>query len=252
MITFGAGDLFATQKTNAAGQAVANATPVKFGVLQGCSLDFSFEEKLLHGAYAFPVAFGRGKGKISGKADFAEIYGRVYGDLLLGSGTTAAIRALVVDFAATIPGSPHQVTVTPPSSGTFVTDLGVRLSATGLPLMKVASAPTAGQYSVSAGGQYTFASADATAGVLISYEYTAASTTARVSSITNQLMGYAPKFSLAFAQPYAGKIQTVVFTDCYATKLALAPKNDDFTIPGFEFTAIAGADGSLGYIATTE
>ena len=251
MISFGAGVLIGTQKTNAAGAAVANATPVQFGVLQDVSLDMSFEEKLLYGANQYPVAFGRGKGKGAGKASLADFNGRIYGDLFIGGGTTAGIRAAVIDFAANIPTTPFTITVTPPSSGTFATDLGVRNAATGQPMIRVASAPAAGQYSQT-GAVYTFAAADTGTGVLISYEYTATSTTARIATMSNQLMGFAPTFEVLLTQPYAGKVQQVKLPVCIASKLTLPLKNDDFTMLDFEFTAIADVTGNVGYIATSD
>lgn len=251
MITFGAGVLIGMQRTNAAGAAVTNATPVQFGVLQDVSIDISFEEKLLYGASQFPVAFGRGKAKVAGKASLADFNGRIYGDLFLGTGTSASIRAAVIDSSNTIPTTPFQVTVVPPSSGTFLSDQGVRNATTGIPLTKVASAPAAGQYS-QAGAIYTFASADTGNVVLISYEYSATSTTARVATISNQLMGLAPQFEVLLTQPFNGKVQQIKLPNCFASKLSLPLKNDDFTMADFEFSAIADAAGNVGYIATSE
>ena len=67
-VVFGAGVLYATQLTDASGNALAaNVTsPVKFGVLQEVSLDVSFDTKMLYGNQQFPIAVGRGKGKVSG------------------------------------------------------------------------------------------------------------------------------------------------------------------------------------------
>lgn len=66
-----------------------------------------------------------------------------------------------------IPGSgPYTITVT--HSAAFVEDLGVTKG--GTPMVKVASAPAAGQYSVAA-GVYTFNAADHGAAVVISYRY---------------------------------------------------------------------------------
>jgi hypothetical protein len=253
MFGFGAGVLLARQRLTAAGAVVTNPTPIQFGTLQDVSVDMSFERKLLHGSRAFPVAAGRGKGSISCKATFADFNGRVFGDMFLGTGTTAQIRAAVVDFAANIPTTPFQVTVAPPSSGTFAADFGVRLASTGLPMTRVASAPAVGQYSVNeATGVYTFASGDTGAGVLISYEYTATSTTARVSTISNQLMGSAPEFEVLLSQPYGGKQLTLRLVRCQPSKMMLAFKNDDFTLPDFEFDALADASDNIGYIATSE
>lgn len=252
-LAFGAGTLFAVQKADASGAAVANATPVQFGVLQDISGDISFEEKLLYGANQFPVAAGRGKGKITMKAKMAQISGQILGDLLFGTGNTAGIKAIVANYAAAIPsGTPWQVTITPPSTGTFVTDLGVINASTGLPLKKVASGPVTGQYSVSAGGVYTFATADANNAIVISYEYSATSATAKVTNITNQLMGYAPTFQASLNMSFGGKNLTLVLNSCISSKFSLPFKNDDFSVPEFDFSAMADASGNIGYIATTE
>lgn len=73
--------------------------------------------------------------------------------------------------AATVPaGGPFTVTASAPL-GTFVSDIGVTKVSDGTVLVKVASAPAAGQYSVDALGVYTFAAADANLAVLISYAY---------------------------------------------------------------------------------
>lgn len=253
MINFGAGVMLAFQKTNASGVAVANATPIQFGVLQDVNLDISFEERLLYGANQYPVAFGRGKATVTGKATIADITGRIYGDLFLGTGTTATVRDAVIDQVAAIPGTPFTVVVTVPQSGTYLTDFGVRFLSTGAPLTKVASAPVAGQYAVNTSTRtYTFAAADTLAQVLISYEYSAVSTTARMSSINNVLMGQAPTFEVLLNNPYGGRVQQVKLPTCMSNKLAMPFKNDDFSLMDFEFTAIADAAGNVGYIATSE
>ena len=77
MYGFGTGILFGTQLQDATGATVANATPVQFGTLQDVSSDITFEEKLLYGQNQFPVAVGRGKGKINFKAKMAGIFGGV-------------------------------------------------------------------------------------------------------------------------------------------------------------------------------
>lgn len=252
MFMFGSGTLFGVQTQDAAGNATPNATPVEFGVLQDVSGDISFEKKELYGAYQFPVMVARGKGKMDFKAKSANINSLIIGDLLLGTGSTAGIKAVVSKFAASVPAaSSYTLTMSPPSSGTFVTDLGVIDSATGLPLKKVASAPTAGQYSVSAAGVYTFASADASKAVLISYEYSATGTE-KIIMINNQLMGTAPMFKAALALTLNGKKATLVLNACTSNKLSLPFKSDDFTIPEFDFSAMADASGCVGYIALSE
>lgn len=254
MKLFGSGILFGVPLTDAAGTAIANPTPVQFGTLQDVSLDISFEMKDLYGAYQFPIARGRGKGKIEAKAKNADISGAVLSDIILGATSSAGIRAVYPNFPASVPAStPWTITLAPPNSGTFVADMGVMDANTGLPMKRVASGPTTGQYSVSAGGVYTFASADAAKAVLISYEYSATSAAGpRIIPISNQLMGYAPSFKAALNLSYAGKQMTVVLNNCTSGKLSIAPKNDDFSVPEFDFAASADAAGSIGYIALSE
>lgn len=253
MYSFGSGVLFGIQTQDATGAAVANATPVQFGTLQDISGDISFEEKLLYGQNQFPVAVGRGKGKLEFKAKAASINGAIMGDLLFGLGSTAGIKDIVTNFAATVPAvSTYTITVAPPSSGTFVSDLGVLDGVTGLSMKKVASGPTTGQYSVSGSGVYTFAAADASKAVQISYEYSATSTTAKYGNITNQLMGYAPNFKAMLTMKYSGKSLNLVLNQCMSSKFSLPFKNDDFTVPEFGFSAFADGAGNIGYWAASE
>ena len=84
MINFGAGKLIATPTMDATGNAVANPTPVTVAVLQDVSVDFDYETKTLHGSQQFPVAVGRGKGKITWKAKSGDFSGSMLGSLFLG------------------------------------------------------------------------------------------------------------------------------------------------------------------------
>jgi hypothetical protein len=158
--SFGSGLLFATN-------TAANSTPVQFGTLQDVSLDVSRTLKELYGQGQFPVAIGAAQMKITGKAKFAQVNGRLYNDLFYGGTTSVGQTLMAYNEAGTVPASTTYI-VTVVNSATWVEDQGVLYSATGLPFKKVASAPTLGQYSVAA-GVYTFAAADASAPVLISY-----------------------------------------------------------------------------------
>lgn len=253
MLLFGSGILFAVPTANASGATIATPTPVQFGTLQDVSLDISFETKQLYGSYQFPIASGRGKGKIEGKAKNAHLTAGILSDIILGNAGTAGIKDVYPNFAASVPANtPWTITIVPPGSGTFVQDMGVLDASTGLALKRVTSGPTAGQYSVS-GAIYTFASADASKAVLISYEYTATSTTGpKYIALTNQLMGYAPTFKAALDLSCMGQNMTVVLNSCTSSKLALPFKNDDFAVPEFDFMAQADAAGNIGYVALSE
>lgn len=254
MLNFGSGILFAVPTADSTGAAIANATPVQFGALQDISVDISFEEKLLYGGKKFPIAFGQGKGKIGIKAKTAVINGSILGDLVLGTGSSAGIKGIVANFPSAVPDTPgpYTVTVAPPNTGTFTNDLGVLNAATGKPMTKVASNPATGQYSVSNLGVYTFASADKTLAVMLSYEYTATSTTARYGTISNQLMGYAPSVKMYLTEQFGGNGLNLVLNACTASKLAMPFKNDDFSVPEIDFSAFADAGGNIGYWSTSE
>lgn len=258
---FGAGVLWGTPLTDASGNAITNPSPIQFGTMQECGVDFNFETKLLHGTNQFPVAVGRGKGKVSGKAKFAQINGALFNSLFFGQTMTSGITSDVYDTTGkAIPANPYQVTVTSgaasatniqiPNSGTFAADLGVR-DANGIPMTRVAAAPATGQYSLS-GSTYTFAAADTGLTVFISYQYTATSTVAKKSTVQNVAMGYAPTFRADIYVPYEGKSLVFVLNKCISTKLGFSTKLDDFTVPEFDFEAFADNSGNVATWAVSE
>lgn len=247
---FGSGILWGVQSSNAAGAAIANPTPVRFGVLQDVSIDLSFTNKELHGGSQFPLAIGRGQGKIQGKAKFGQVNGALVNSLFFGQTLTVGQSLVANGEAATVPAAtPWQITVA--NATTFAENLGVRYSSTGLPLTVVASAPAVGQYTVSAAGLYTFSTGDANAAVLIDYRYTAASTGSQIT-ISNQLMGYAPQFAADLLVPYGGKSMVLRLNACIGSKLSFMTKLDDFTIPEFDFEAFADSANNIGTISFSE
>lgn len=104
--------------------------------------------------------------------------GVTHGSYALTNDTGSAMMTL------TVPNSPYEYTVF--NSAAFVSDGGVVYATSSLPLTKVASSPTIGQYAVNtATGQYTFAAADLGAGIQITYTFSLSSSTA----INIQLQG---------------------------------------------------------------
>jgi len=245
---FGAGTLWGIPTTDATGAALVNPTPVLFGTLQDIAIDMSFETKELHGQLQFAVAVGRGKGKITGKAKMAQLNGSLINSLFFGQTMTSGIIADVFDTTGQLAAT--SVTPTVPGSGTWSKDLGVRDS-NGIPFTRVASAPTTGQYSVTA-GVYTFAAADSARTVFIDYQYTATSTTAKKSTVMNLPMGYAPTFTAEFSMNYQGKTLILTFPNCIASKMGFATKLDDFMVPEFDFQAFAKSDGQIATWALTD
>lgn len=245
---FGAGVLIATTRTDAQGNPLAVPQAYRLGILQDVSSDFSFESKPLYGEYQLPVDQGRGKAKLAFTAKTADINAAALAALHFGTTPVVGVKQPVLAVAATIPGTPFQVTPTIPGSGTFLGDLGVT-DTSGNPLTRVASAPAAGQYSVSA-GVYTFAAADTGKAILYSYEYSA-STGGIVVPLTNQLMGYSPSFGVILYNDSKGSKLTVRLTNCQSDKLTLPFKNEDFVIADFGFMALDDGTGSAGYFCQT-
>ncbi|KZC23544.1 hypothetical protein RHOFW104T7_13155 [Rhodanobacter thiooxydans] len=231
--SFGSGLLFATN-------TALNSTPIQFGTLQDVQLDVSRTLKELYGQGQFAVAIGAAQQKITCKAKFAQVNGQLYNDLFFGGSSAVGQTLLVYQEAGTIPAvTTYTVTVT--GSATFVEDEGVLYSATGLPFKKVASAPTVGQYSVAA-GVYTFAAADASAAVLISYTKTSAATGVTINA-NNPLQGVQPVFSMILVRQYNGQQEAFKLWSCIASKLSLPTKMADWGITEIDFSCFADSAG---------
>jgi len=135
-----------------------------------------------------------------------------------------------------------------------VQDWGVRYASTGLPFTRIPSGtPAVGQYTVTAGGVYTFASADNVAGAvgLISYTYSLASVGTQLN-ITNQLMGFAPAIQVLLETVYNSNQFSVLLYSVIASKLSFTTKQEDFIIPEFDFEAFANAAGQVIDIYSNE
>jgi len=254
--SFGAGNLYVTQLQDAWGNAISNPTPLPLMTLQEGSIDLSADNKELYGQNQYAQAVARGKAKLTVKTKPARIYAGLWNALFFGQTLTSGLLAIQTDTTgATIPAaSPYTVTPTPPNSGTFVADMGV-LSATGYPMKCVASAPTTGQYSVTTGGVYTFASADAGKTVYINFQYTVGSSnagTAQTQVVKNLPMGYAPQFKADLCVGYQGKLVTFSINQAVSTKMSLGFKNEDFAIPEFDFSAMDNGTGNIMTWSTSE
>ncbi|MBZ5508960.1 MAG: hypothetical protein LAO78_26165 [Acidobacteriia bacterium] len=243
MFEFGAGTLWGFPVITTA----ANPTPMKFGTLQDVSLDISGDVKQLYGQKQFPEAVARGKCKITGKSKFASINGKMLNDLFFGQTLSTGMTQTALDEVKTIAAGSATVT----NSAQFVQDWGVRYTATGLPLTRVSSAPTVGQYSVSA-GVYTFNVGDnGTNVVAISYTFTAAASGTSMK-ISNQLMGFAPTIQVLLETVYNNNQFNVLLYSVVASKLSFTTKQEDFIIPEFDFEAFANAAGQVIDIYSNE
>lgn len=219
----------------------ASGLPVRFGTVQGISIDFAFSQKELYGQNIFPDKIATAQGKITGKIKSGSIDGNLWNALFFNGVSATGSLAIADAEAHSVPAAtPYTVTVT--KSTTFVQDLGVRYAATGFPLQQVAAAPAQGQYSVSA-GVYTFAAADASAAVLIDYTFT--QVTGAQYTVSNSLAGTSPTFQLIAKQGLSGQYDNMILYSCIASKLSTQSKVGDWNVPEIDFSAFANAAGQV-------
>ena len=235
-IDFSLGGLFLTPPGT-------NPTPVQFGLLNDISIDFSGELKEMRGQNMFMFDAAIGPSKITGKAKFAQIHSAILAAAFTGETVSNGSVVGVWQEAGTIPGTPYQITVA--NGATFKDDLGVLDLTSNIVPTRVASAPATGQYSVNtATGQYTFAAADTTHKVAISYTYTAAGA-GKTINMKNQLMGQATAYQLTVFNNYAGKNKGLKFYSVYMPKLTFAMKVGDWAEQDIEFVMGADSTGNI-------
>ncbi|MBN8905852.1 MAG: hypothetical protein J0H19_18705 [Rhodospirillales bacterium] len=231
---FGAGSVIAL---------VDGKTPVKVGTLQDIEIDVSSDTAMLYGQNQYPVAIGRGKGKVEGKAKTGQIDLNLINSVYQqGTIDTTGYEKLVELEAGAVPSSTsYDIQVTNHTG--FVSDMGVYYASTGVQLTQVdAGSEASGKYSIDTDtGTYTFASADADASVLISYTYKA--TTGQQITLTNALMGDQPVFELFLQEGFndfgARTNTTMRLHRCISSKLTFPFKNTDFALSEFDFSCFA-------------
>jgi hypothetical protein len=236
---FGTGGLYLVDASSP-----AQATQV--GVLKDVSLDISFDTKELRGSYTFPVDVARAGGKIEGSASFAQISGRLINAILGGTQTAGATVIGSNNEAGTVPATPYAITV---ANTTGWSDLGVYNVTNSKFMTRVASSPATGQYSATA-GVYTFAAADTTNSVQISYSYTSA--TANTVTLTNALMGSGTTYQILLFNTYKSKNVGVKLYAATLGKYSFSMPNEDFSEETLDFMGFADASSNVISVYTTE
>lgn len=243
---FGPGILYVTRTD------VANATPVNIGYINEFSMDWTFTTKELYGQNQLPLLVARGTGKLTGKMKAATLSGIAMNNIMFGgSSFTAGTQYDITSSVATpIPTTPFQITPTVPGSGTFDADLGVINASTGEPLTLVASGPTAGQYSHSA-GIYTFSSADnvSSVSVIINFAYHFGTAPGQNLVIANQLIGTTPTFQIDYKTTLYGATYFVRLYNAVCSKWTMGHKLEDFAMPEFDFSFFTNAAQQVGIIS---
>jgi hypothetical protein len=236
MYSFGTGILLGTRTD------IPNATPVNFGLVQEVTIEETASVKELYGQFQRAIVHAGGTIKTTGKAKVARISGLAFAHLFYGAVPTAGQLATSFAESAAIPSaSPFSFSVA--HSADFVDDNGVVLLTSGLPFVKVASAPDVGQYSVSA-GLYTFNVADSGKSVLVSYTYTSGGSGQKLA-VMNQLLGTTPTFQAQFYTTFQGQAVSLKLNNCTSSKLSFKTKLEDFVMPEFDFSCFADAAGNV-------
>lgn len=227
-----------------------NPTPTHIRVLQSLTLDMKATNKELFGQNIFPIATGRSQVKVEGKIKFADYQPRMIRDFIGAPNNSlmAAGQTLFAEYEAHPVPAVSTYTITVTNSATFGLDFGVVYAATGIPFTEVASAPALGQYSYAA-GIYTFAAADASAAVLISYTYTLASAGDTVT-LSNTSAGAANSFQCLMGAGYNGlQVNTLLYSCIPSSLKVLDTKIGDFAMPELAFNCVVNAAGNLGIIS---
>ena len=131
-----------------------------FGLVQEVTLNIATTTKALYGQNNFPVAVGSGTRKMTAKAKLAKISGQTIGRLFFGVTPSPGTTQTQFGETWTVPTTPYQVTTT--YSATWTGDEGVTYAASGLPLKKISTIPSATATTGATGNgttvTYTFAS----------------------------------------------------------------------------------------------
>ncbi len=245
-VNFGVGNLALIPPATA-----LDTTPIQIGLLQDVQVDYSSTKKLLFGSRMFAVAAADGEAKLTGKAKSGQIKGALLLAALVGSTSAAGETTEVTDPSIAIPATPFQIVVA--GAATFVEDVGVVNAATNAPFVKVASAPVAGQYSVTvATGTYLFASADNVSGISVKITYTkTVPAVGKTISLGNPLMGLSVTYVLDLfndTPANSGKVYGVRLSAVVIPKLALVFKNIDFSMTDIDFEGLDDGSGSASSV----
>jgi hypothetical protein len=232
MVVFGPGSLYVTRTD------LPNQTPINIGFVNEFSYDEAGETKQLFGQNQYPLAAARGTIKASGKMKAAKVSGLALNAVFNGASFTAGQLLM-----AQAEVHPAAATVSVTNSSNFDTDLGVIYASTGLPLLKVSSAPAAGQYSTSA-GTYTFSSGDVGSNIAITYAYKTA-TAGQTKTVTNQAIGTSPTFQIDYTSTFNAQPYYVRIFQSISSKLSNQFKLTDFYMPEIDFEFFANAAGQV-------
>lgn len=233
------------------GNLATPSGPQRGFTIQTCELDFQSKIAEALGQNQSPDDIFASDRKYTGKCTVLQINPDIYNALMFGDTITQGQQQIVnVDFAAAVPGTgPYTITITPPTSGVFVQDLGVVYStnpsgfSASAPFYNVGSGSltAAGQYKV-AGAVYTFDSADSAANVKISYSYSV--TTGRSLTVFNHPQSYGPFCEIYLPLNYQG-FNTLHIKRVRFTNMGFKLKRDGHLESPLDFSCFPDGSGAI-------
>lgn len=244
-IQFGSGRLFLNPN---AGNLALNPTPLKALTIQDVSVDISGDIKELKGSSQFPDDVATGDKKGSGKFSMGRKDLSMFNQIFFADTVSTGGISVVADEPHSVPAlTTFTITIAPPNTGVFTTDLGVVNALTGRAYEKVATGPVTGEYSVNVStGVYTFAAADAGFAVTISYSYT--TTTGATYQVNNQNLGYGPQIEMYLVdtyQPVSGLYSVIHLYAAKVSKISIGNKRADYSMPEVDFSYFQNAAGRV-------
>lgn len=234
------------------GNEAANPTPLEAFTIQDVTIDVAGDIKELRGQNQFPDDTATTDKKLTGKFGIGRKDLTMFNQIFYADTISSTGQSVSPNEVHTIPATPYQVTVAPPASGTFLVDLGVYYQATNVEFINVPSTPAVGQYSVNTStGVYTFAAADTTVPVVISYAYTLTGHGATYQ-VSNQTIGYGPIVELWIVDQYqplvvsSDNIYNVIrIYSAKVNKITIGNKRADYSIPEVDWAAYANSAGRV-------
>ena len=223
---------------------IPNQTPINVGYAQELTLNVKGKSVKLYGTNQFPLVVARGTIDATAKFTAAEISGIAWNSFFYGmSSFTAGGYQWNVSEQHAVPAGG---TLTVTNGGSFDQDLGVLYDATALPVIKGSTAPGAGSYEQTAGGVYTFNTADA--GKTVDVTYSSSNAAGQSLVITNQAIGTTPTFQLDYYTNLSGAAGgqfAVRLFACVADSHEMPFKLEDFAKPTFDASFFALTNGKV-------
>jgi hypothetical protein len=226
-LTFGSGKLFLKHPTTNQAYQV--------GVLEDVSINFEGSTKSKSGGQQFAIATVMTNKKVTGKASFAQIDGRLVSAIM--SGTVTAGRIVQNDVMVT-----GTVTTVLPTGTAFDRDLGV-IAADGTPLAFTTGTAAAGVSYSRTGNAYTFHASEPMSGTI---SYTYASNTGSTLAVQNQAQGTQTNFSMFLQEKDSdGDLLGFELFSVVIPNMNFAFKAEDFAAQDISFEAQANAAGAV-------